>query len=263
MSKSPLSPRTMVAYLERELAPSEARQVEAALAESPEAQRRLESYRAIADALGSPEPELEALDLAGAVRARAARQTKPGRRWRPARWHLWSSALAAAACVALVVGLSGRRPDDNPHAKGAAGSAEDRWAGVRLFRAEGGPARPLGSVIGRREGVLVSYSNLGPTPFGYLMVFAVDARGEVAWLHPAWERAEENPVSIAIASGVTARELPSLIHPSWTPGPVTIHALFTRQPLHVREVEALRPADDGRLPIADSAQQIFHLAVEP
>jgi hypothetical protein len=263
MSKK-ISHRTLAAYAERELPPSEAKEVEAELAGSPELRRRLDRYRELCDALAAPIPELERLDLAAMVsaRARVAPAPRPSVRSRP--W-VWSGALAAAACVALAVGMVGRRPrptEGEVRARGGAQPDGERWQGVRLFLVKDGSApTPLADGVGVHDGVLVSYSNLGPKPFDFLMVFAVDSQGQVAWLYPAWEKSDEDPSSVPIRRSVAGVELRSLIHPAWTVGRVTIHALFTRQALKVREVEAMLSAQ--RLIIPDSAEQHVEISVVP
>jgi hypothetical protein len=227
------------AYFEGELPPSEAAAVEAELKKSPELRRRLERYREIAGVLGRTEPELEALDLAAAVRRQ--RPPAPRRRW------IWP-VMAAAACLALFVAL--RPPEFR-----AKGAGDGSWAGISLHRVRDGRPVPVDGTVGSVDGVLVSYNNLGPHPYQYLMVFAVGEDGRVAWLHPGWERASEDPVSVAIQPGA-AVELRTLIHPSWAAGRVTLHALFTHQPLRVRQVEAALP----RLP--DGFDEQLALTIE-
>jgi hypothetical protein len=80
-------------------------------------------------------------------------------------------------------------------------------------------------------------------------------------LHPAWQRADDDPAGVAIAKGVAGGELRTLIRPSWALGQVQLHALFTRRLLHVREVEAV-VARGAALP-TDAAEQIIRFTVEP
>lgn len=252
----------LIAYLEGDVAPSEAAEVEAQLAESPAARRRLDRYRAIAAALGSKEPELESLDLVSAVRRKA--ELPMGQPVRARRWPLYAGTLVAVACAALVIGTTNLGRQDEVRTKGAAPADAQRWAGIRLYRVAAAEApRPIDGNVGSRDGVLVSYTNLGPQPFDYLMVFAVDADKQVRWLYPAWERASEDPTAIAVRKGVADLELSSLIRPSWAAGPLVVHALFTRRPLGVHEVEALLARTTGPLPLADSAEQIITLTVQP
>ena len=122
---------------------------------------------------------------------------------------------------------------------------------------------PIDATVGSRDGVLVSYTNLGPQPFDYLMIFAVDADKQVKWLYPAWERESEDPTGIAVRRGVADLELHTLITPSFAVGPLTVHALFTRRPLGVHQVEAQLALGPGPLALAESAEQIISLNVQP
>lgn len=257
-------PQRLGAYLERDLSPSDTAEVEALLAESPTARRRLECYQKIVDALAKTEPALESLDLVTAVRQQMAQPAPPSRPRRAPGWVVYTAGLAAAAFAVLTVGLRHIGGGDEVRSKGVAASASQRWAGIRLYRVtDNKPPVPIDGVVRVQDSVLVEYTNLGPEPFDYLMVFAVDAQKQVAWLYPAWEQASEDPVSIMARKGVVGQELRSLIRPVWAVGPLTIHALFTRQPLHVREVEAMLAHTTGLLPVADAAEQLISLTVAP
>jgi hypothetical protein len=86
-------------------------------------------------------------------------------------------------------------PDHNLHGRPAVTLVEGkRWAGIQIYRVseQSGP-EPLGARMAPSDGLLVSYTNLGATPFDYLMVFAVDAEHEVRWLYPAYEMPGDNP----------------------------------------------------------------------
>ncbi|HMA91398.1 MAG TPA: hypothetical protein VKP30_01880 [Polyangiaceae bacterium] len=85
---------------------------------------------------------------------------------------------------------------------------------------------------------MFSYTNLGSSPFEYLVIFSVDAHKNVRWFYPAYEQPGTNPASIAIKHDLADVPLPDLIHQDWAPGPIAIHALFSSRPLHVLEVEA-------------------------
>jgi hypothetical protein len=85
---------------------------------------------------------------------------------------------------------------------------------------------------------LFSYTNLGPHPFDYLMIFATDASAEVRWFYPAWESAADNPQSIAITRGGANVPLGELVQQDAAEGPLSLYALFTARPLSVKEVEA-------------------------
>jgi len=127
-----------------------------------------------------------------------------------------------------------------------------------------GPPERLGARISRDDGLLFAYTNLGALPFTHLMVFAVDASGQVRWFHPAYQQAGTNPSSIAIAANANVPLAEVVRHP-FAAGPATVQALFSRRPLHVAEVEAWlarRPLAHDALPWPDTYRQILKTSVE-
>jgi hypothetical protein len=269
----------LAAYLDGQATPEATAAIERELAVSAESRRQVEQLRAIRGALGGPIPELESVDLVPLVRlsilsnelgepspepsgwvrrlrnrmASSFRSLVTGR----PRMLRWGALAAAIACIPLGVGfLRGRREAEEFRVKGDAprepdGTDRDRWSGVDAFHVGSvlsGEPRRLGDRLPRGDGLLFSYSNLGPQPFAYLMIFAVDAQGSVRWFHPAYEREGTDPASIPITKGEANVPLPELIHHDWPPGALSIHVLFSRKPLRVSQVEALlaRRAPDTR-----------------
>src|SRR5262249_46215534 len=122
---------SLAAYLEGEVTASEAAALEAQLAETPSARRRLDHLRDTRDALGAPIPDLEGTARPPAV-DRALRAPPPAPAPRR-RVPLWAGLLTAGAlaAVALVLWL---RPSDEFRVKSATGGGDDRisdrWAGV-------------------------------------------------------------------------------------------------------------------------------------
>jgi hypothetical protein len=147
---------------------------------------------------------------------------------------------------------------------GAAGAPE-RWAGISAYRVAGGRApERLGGRISPDDGLLFTYTNLGPRPFTHLMIFAVDASGQVRWFHPAYQEAGTNPASIPIQTNANVPLAEVVSHP-FAPGPAVVHALFSRRPVHVREVEAWiarRPAAHGATPWPDTYRQTLGMSIE-
>jgi hypothetical protein len=71
------------------------------------------------------------------------------------------------------------------------------------------------------------------------MVFALDQRGDVHWLHPAYLNENENPSSLELAPHTDWRALDEVAEPeSPAPGPLRVYALLTPAPLNVKDVEA-------------------------
>jgi hypothetical protein len=115
-------------------------------------------------------------------------------------------------------------------------SDKPRWVDLDVARVPATEApQALGETLPASDGLLVSYTNLGPQPFRYLMVFAVDVAGDVFWLYPGYNRLDSDPISVEIEAG--RAPLPEVIHHNPHPGQLTIHGVFTRSPLKVSEVE--------------------------
>jgi hypothetical protein len=286
--KIDLSDKTLLAYLEGEVTQSEAAAIDAALADAPSDQRRLERLREMLGHLAGAPDELDRIDLVPAVRGAIGAMPAPAPRRRQT-WPLLAMAavmlLAATGLVANQLAGSGAGQDgaDEFRAKAAgehtAAAENDRWVGVTAYRvpadapAEAQPWQ-LGERMRRGDGLLFSFDNLGPTPFDYLMIFAVDSAGEVYWFYPAYEQADADPGSIAIRGrGQRAVELPDLIRHAFPAGSLAIYGVFTRVPLQVSRVEeaiaalvragAWSASQPPRLAIPDAGQEVVPVKVEP
>jgi hypothetical protein len=246
----PLKPTMLAAYLEGEVTPSEGAAIETELAESPRARRRLARLREIGDALAAPIPEIEKVDLVVPWKQAAAARARSG-------WHGWRripEMLAIAAALVTVAFVAVRRPaNDEFRAKSALGgnsSSQEHWSGVRIYRVDAaGEATRLQDRFRAAEGLLFSYTNLGPRPLDHFMVFAIDTGGAVRWFYPAYDREGTNPESIAIRKGDADVLLPDIVHQDFAPGPLAIHALFSDGALRVLDVEALLRQPQHRDPM--------------
>jgi hypothetical protein len=261
----------LAAYLEGEVTPSEKASVDAELADSATARRHLAQLEVVRDALAAPIAELETSDLAPqvmqAIEAERALERAGHRRRVNLRAVLLTLGAAACAAAGLVI-LARPGPDEFRSKAAAPAGALDaqRWAGVHAYHVSGSdaPAR-LGAHLPAGDGLLFGYTNLGPRPFGYLMIFAVDARGAVRWCYPAYERAGDNPTSIPIHTGEAAVPLAEVIHHDLAAGPLEIRALFTMRPLDVAAVEAWlgrHPAPGAPLPWPDALLQVIDTTVD-
>jgi len=154
--------------------------------------------------------------------------------------------VAAVAVLALCVGRA-RRVE--PSTLATSGELAARGAGalrkaatVQAFvgRAVAGKAAALleGAELSPGDGIVVRYSN--PTPRdAYLMVFALDSKRDVHWLHPAYLDESSNPSSLRLAQQVEGRTLDEVAEPEHpAPGALRVFALLTEAPLAVKAVEA-------------------------
>ena len=264
-----LTTELLAAYLEGEVAASERAVIEAMLREDPRARRTLEQLRHIASSLAAPVPELESIDLAARVHAELARPV-PAPPKRRASLLPWATVLAAAACVGLwwAGGVAPEPAEPSmefrPKSAGSGLSDAQRWAGVQIHRAVTPTSlEALGPEMRADDGLLFSYTNIGPEPYPYLMIFGRDASGEVRWFYPTYEEAGTNPTSIAIESRAHV-SLGDVITHDYAPGTMVIHALFTRKPLSVVDVERwLRDKPSGleQSPVDDASLQVVRVRV--
>ncbi len=273
-------PTEWMEYIEGEVTQSRARDIESHLSICPVCRRQVEDRRELVDLLGRPDERLAGIDLVpGLRRAIEAPDAEPGRRRRKVPVLAW----AAVAIVAFVLAaflwrlgapFSSPGQDNGFRVKAARpGQLEsDRWVALLPYRlpAGGAPTR-LGESISTAEYTLFAYTNLGERPYRYLMVFGVDAQGEVFWFHPPYVEAGTDPESIEIKQGVAGVELSEKIQHDFAPGTLRIVGLFTHEPLKVSQVEAMvqKLVKDGawreskRLPVADSGQHIITTEVRP
>lgn len=237
----------LLLYLEGDVTQRRARELEA----MPGHAERVASVRALTDRLALADPALEAIDLVPDLH-RALGEAPPSRRRAPA-WAVplrWPGAalvgLAAAAALVVVVATPLAERNDEFRPKGGAQAGEaDRWAGVDVYRLGDAPQAaqvPLAQRAEERlragDALAFAYRNGGTQPFEYLMIFGVDASGEVRWFHPQWTDAGTTPQSIAIApTASAATELRTAVQHELPTGPLMVHALFSRRPLTVLEVE--------------------------
>jgi hypothetical protein len=272
-----MKPRMLAAYFEGEVTPSEGAAIEAELAESPRARRQLARLREIGEALAAPIPEIEKVDLVIPWKRAAAARSRSG-------WDGWPripGMLAVAAAIVAVTFAAVRRPEpDEFRAKSAlGGNSRERWSGIRVYRVDSaGEATRLNDPLDSKgearlndrfrvtDGLLFSYTNLGPRPLDHLMVFGIDAGGQVRWFYPAYDQEGTNPESIAIKKGDADVPLPDVVHHDFTPGPLAIHAVFTDRALRVLDVEALareRRDPMAPLPLDGAVEHVVAEVVEP
>ena len=272
-----ISTRQLLCLLEGEVTVAEANELRAVLERSPAARAARDRLDAMLDRLRAPVDEIEGADLVGGVRAGAGAAPRAASR----RWRAWLIA-ATVGCAAIVGSALWLRPstggvgaglDGEYRAKSAGAPTQEPWVALEVYHlpAGGSPAR-VGSRLPRGDGLLCAYSNLGREPFRHLMVIAVDRRGEVFWLYPAFDRPGTDPTAVAIGGGAR-QQLPDLVHHDFQPGPLVFYGIFTHRVLRASEVEAAvrRAAREPswslaaprRLPLDGTAQAILPTEVGP
>lgn len=257
----------LAAYLEDEVTASERALIEADLEESSELRKTLGTLTKLRDALSAPLDEFEDTDLVPALGR--ALENPPVVRLRGKRRIGLPVVSVVAVCAAAGAGFLLRGHEVGEfRAKSAVPTADpgQRWAGVVAYEFSGtGVPTRLGQQLPASHGLMFSYTNLGPKPFGYLMIFGQDALGQVRWFHPAYERPDTNPASIPIRGGAASVALAELIQHDLPAGTFTLHALFTMRPLHVVEMEALLARDGASAldELPDATHQLSVTTVAP
>lgn len=263
--------RRLAAYLEGVLTTAQGESLEGEIARSHEARGELAELRQLRARLAAPLAEEDDFDVSAAVRKGvdaelAAPPTSPQR----GRGAGYVAAFAACAALAITAYAWKDPPSSESEfrAKAAhAGKDAERWSGIHAFRVRDGAApQPLDGRLSREDGLLFTYRNEGSAPYRYLMIFALDAAGEVRWFHPAYEQAGTDPESIPITVTSGDAVLPAVIHHHPGEGPLELYALFTHGPLRTSSVEAwlsARPARSSSVLAPDGRLQVLPMTVVP
>ncbi len=187
-------------------------------------------------------------------------------------WLWWFTPAASALAVVLLLVLW-MQPSlvRNEFQTRGAKENPDRWVSIKVFRSTGSGYQPAGKSMASGDALAFTYENRSDD-YGFLMVFAVDANGEVYWYFPAFTRQSDNPQSVAIRSGAGQVQLPYEVRHDFPPGKMRLFAVFTKDPLRVKEIEQMvaRDLDSAgsiddlvRIAIPSSGQQSVLLIVEP
>jgi hypothetical protein len=245
--KPDLSYRALAKYADGEVTASQAAALADAIAQSTQAQRRLARVESVAASFADASA-VEGIDLLPELRKRlpneAGRVVPPPARWRRAAT-LGFALAAAAAAVVLPVVLAKRpptpgQPQTEFRAKSAAANPDprSRWIALNVFRLSGNrPPEPLRDVLHVDDGLLFSYTNLGPAPFSHLMVFGIDDQRQVYWYYPAFLDPRDNPTGISIEKGASRVALDEVVAHRYRAGRLTLFGVFSDRAFSVADVE--------------------------
>jgi hypothetical protein len=108
---------------------------------------------------------------------------------------------------------------------------------VAVFRVKGErESTRVSDVVSPGDELAFAYRNeMGKA---FLMIFAIDGAGHLAWYHPAWTDPADNPTAVPITKQIGFKELPEAVRHSLQGRSLTVHALFMDKALDVRTVEA-------------------------
>jgi Putative zinc-finger len=153
--------------------------------------------------------------------------------------------VAVATALALAIVLLPRAGEDRGEfsARGA-NVAWSRKVGVELWALEGTPRRlSPGDRLAPGVALVGTFSNLDPAP-AYLLAFALDSRGEVRWLYPAFTDPRSDPVSVRLEASVVQRVLPeTVILEDVAPGALRFVFVLSREPRRVSSIESATVPD--------------------
>jgi len=161
----------------------------------------------------------------------------PASKWpRRRSVRLTLATLSVVGAMALLLAVTGRtRSGDGMVVRGS-GVENAESLEVAVFRVKGErESMRVNDVVAPSDELAFAYRNeLGKA---YLMIFAIDGAGHVAWYHPAWTDPADNPKAVPITRQIGFKELPEAVrHPLQGPS-LTVHALFMDTALDVRTVE--------------------------
>jgi hypothetical protein len=161
----------------------------------------------------------------------------------------WGPAIAVAAAVPLVITFFQLLPSPSPEEEVAsqftsrgAPASSDQWVSLTLFRrvdtGERAVYQPVDKTLPPKAPLAFAYEDRSATPYPYLMVFAVTARGDTLWYFP--EDREPNGASKSIHVGDKGGRvtLADEVTHDLAAGPIRFFGLFSKTPITVLEVEA-------------------------
>jgi hypothetical protein len=255
-----ISPKNLALYLVGEVTRSQSEEIEEHLSLCGACSKELECLRDMAGRIGK---QTQDRDYLPEIRRRIE---KDGLAARPKsrKWPVITAAgvlLVALAALVFFLLQSGR-PDDEFRVKSDLPPVmeQDRWVGIQAFSVgDSGAPAALGDVHEKSDYLIFSYTNLGESPYGFLMIFAVDEQGRVYWFHPAYTQAGEDPVSVKISRGAERIELREKVRHEYPAGRLWIYGLFTSEPVKVSSIEKMieAAARGERIPLPGSAQHIL------
>ncbi|MCB9653469.1 MAG: zf-HC2 domain-containing protein [Deltaproteobacteria bacterium] len=237
----------IIAFLEKQLSVGESEAFEVHLRDCPACRQEVEVYRQVCAAIDLDEHELGPSLVDDVLRAQRARATAPKETSPRRAWLVPASGAALLAAAVLVTVLVPTRflPTDHgtseftARAASASSAVPDAWVAIFPYRVINGEYEPLQGEIGPSDALAFGYENRRVEDgYRYLSVFAVDSMGKVFWYYPAHTDPRADPESIRVDVTTVPVELPDEIRHSLRPGPLSVVALFSREPIRVSSVES-------------------------
>lgn len=233
----------LLSFADADLTPEQLHRVERHAAACARCSHELAVLKRLIGDLGAPVAGAP-LDVANHVAQVMSRLDKPVHRPARPRFAALSMGLAAAVlALAFVPHLWDRSSQWTARGHGE-GASLARDVGVQLYAREH-ELRALGegSPLLSSTALTASLRNISAEP-AYLLLFGVDARGVVHWIAPAFTDPSTNPASLRVEPGANERPLAtSVVFDDVAPGDLRVVAVISEQPLHVSDVEPLKPEE--------------------
>ena len=143
--------------------------------------------------------------------------------------------LAGAAGIVLFL-TKGPSSQNDFVSRGSVTGSPSSDLDVAVFRVKGDrESERVRDQVSARDELAFAYRNERGKAF--LMIFAVDAAGRVAWYHPAWTDPASNPKAIPITRQVGFKELPEAVRQPLQGDRIVLHAMFMDSAVDVRSIE--------------------------
>ena len=197
----------------------------------------LEMQRQLVRDLAAPVPV--SADGVQSVMRRLENVERPARRFGWRGWAFAGGALAAAALATFLI----VPPTGGNHGSFRARGHHVPWTqkvGVELWAIESSPRKlESGATLSPATAMVASYHNIDAAA-AYLLVFAVDALGEIHWAYPGFEDAQTDPAAVRLDPLQMKKVLPdSVVLDELTLGSLELVTLISREPVRVSRIESL------------------------
>jgi len=201
-----------------------------------ELERQRELVRDVSAPVSVSDVSAEAV---AAVMRRIEKAERPARRFGWRGWTFAGGALAAAAVVALWI-LPSTGIDGGIFSARGHRVPWTQKVGVEVWAIESSPRKlEAGSVLAPATAMVASYHNVDAAA-AYLLVFALDARGEIHWAYPGFEDAKTDPAAVRLEPLQMHKVLPDSVMLDDLPsGPLELVTVISREPLRVSRIESL------------------------
>ena len=197
----------------------------------------LEMQRQLMRDLAAPVPVSP--DAVQSVMRKLENVERPSRRFGWPGWAFAGGALAAAALATfLIVPFTG-----SDRGSFRARGHRVPWTqkvGVEVWAIESSPRKlEPGATLSPTTAMVASYHNIDAVA-AYLLVFAIDARGELHWAYPGFQDAKTDPAAVRLDPLQMKKVLPdSVVLDELAAGPMELVTFISREQLHVTRIESL------------------------